>query len=385
MKSDSCRGCGSTDLVMVCDFGDQPLAGLYPLAPESEAKAKRYPLDLTQCRHCALLQVMNLPPIDEVFHADYRYSSSTVADLVHHFKGYADWLATRLPTGGSILEFGCNDGVLLERLVARGFSCMGVDASDNIAQLARDKGLNVITGFLTEEAVHEHGLAGKFDAVTCSNVFAHIHDISATTAAVRLLLKPGGLFFVEVHDGDLLAREAQFDTIYHEHLTYFTEPSLRRFGLRQGFDFIECARTPMHGGSLRYCGRLIDDAGPAEVASGDEMIDAIGFTETIARCADDVRKLHARYGKISGYGAAGRAQMFINMTNTGDCFSVVYDDSHLRQERFIVSTNIPIRSWADATDDCCAILAWNYAPTISARVREHFKEVVTFLPRFKTW
>lgn len=385
MKSDRCRACGSVELNLVYDFGPQPLAGAYPLGPESVTSAKRYPLDLTQCSTCGLLQVTNLPPIEEVFHADYRYSSSTVPALLRHFDSYADWLSTRLPVGASILEFGCNDGVLLERLRQRGFACTGVDASDNMAGIAREKGLDVITGFLTPGTVRGNGLEGRFDAVTCSNVFAHIDDIAETAAAVRLLLKPEGFFFIEVHDGDLLAREAQFDTIYHEHLSYFTESTLRRFGSRQNFAFVECGRTPMHGGALRYCGRLTDDRQDAESMSASEMVDARRFAETISRCAKDVRRLHEQHGPLQGYGAAGRAQMFVNMTDTGSCFAAVFDDSPFRQGRYIVATDVPIVPWSGDGGKCCAILAWNYAPGIAARIRSEFKEVVTFLPEYKTW
>ena len=229
MKRTECRSCGAADLVLICDFGLQPLAGVFPLASDSAKPAKRYPLDLTQCGRCGLLQVTCLPPIQEVFHDDYRYSSSTVPDLVQHFEGYADYLAARLPQGARVLEFGCNDGVLLNKLRDRGLACVGVDASDNVAAIAREKGLDVRTGFLTCDLVRREALQGQFDAVTCSNVFAHIDEICEAAAAVRLLLKPGGSFFIEVHNGEALAQQAQFDTIYHEHLTYFTQETLTTF------------------------------------------------------------------------------------------------------------------------------------------------------------
>jgi len=384
VKSNSCRSCGSAALQVVADFGAQPLAGAYPLVPDSREPAKRYPLDLTQCTSCGLLQVTNLPPIEEVFHADYRYSSSTVPDLVRHFDGYADYLQSRLPAHGRILEFGCNDGVLLERLRERGFDVVGVDASDNVAQIARGKGLDVRTGFLTAGFVGEQGLESAFDAVTCSNVFAHIDDIRGATAAVRRLLRPGGHFFVEVHDGDILAREAQFDTIYHEHLTYFTEATLRDFAAREGFAFVECPRTPMHGGALRFSCRLASD-GQGEVPSAPELVDGNEFAEALDRCRADLSRLHDAHGALHGYGAAGRSQMFINMTGESGRFAVVYDDSPFRQDRFIVGTDVPIRPYSGEQGNCCVILAWNYAPTIAERIKGSFGKVVTLLPHYREW
>jgi SAM-dependent methyltransferase len=385
MKSDTCRSCGSTHLVLIHDFGPQPLAGEFPLVPNSQTAAKRFALDLTQCVDCGLLQVTNLPPITEIFHKDYRYSSSTVPDLVRHFEAYAAFLEGRLGAGSRVFEFGCNDGVLLNLLQQKGFECVGIDASDNVATLARSKGLDVTTGFLTPAFAMTHAKAGQFDLVTCSNVFAHIDDIKSATAATHALLRPGGLFIVEVHDGDILATETQFDTIYHEHLTYFTEDSLRRFVEAQGFDFVECIRTPMHGGGLRFiCNKR--EAGIGNSLSGTPaLIDGPSFAASIARCRQDIEQLYAQYGPLDGYGAAGRSQMFINMTGTAHYFARVFDDSPFRQDRYIVSTDVSIESYAGEKSGCCVVLAWNYAPSISTRVAASYEAVMTVLPELKKW
>lgn len=384
MKRTECRSCGAAELTLIHDFGTQPLAGVFPLAPNSERQARRYPLDLTQCRICGLLQVTDLPPIKEVFHDDYRYSSSTVPDLVRHFQGYAEFLKDRLPSNGRVLEFGCNDGVLLDQLRTLGFSAIGVDASDNVAQLARDRGLDVRTGFLTTELVESEGLSVQFDAVTCSNVFAHIDDIRATAAAVRKLLKPGGLFFIEVHDGEALASEAQFDTIYHEHLTYFTKATLERFASQHEFAFVECHETPMHGGGLRFVGKLQEGLAAAMPRSID-LIDGAAFSSTIDRCREQLLALAGQHGPLHGYGAAGRSQMFVNMTRAADQFAVIYDDSPLRQGRHIVGTDISIQPFSGASGACCVILAWNYAPSIAERIRSRFDKIVTLLPEYREW
>jgi SAM-dependent methyltransferase len=386
MKRERCRACESANLRQIHDFGPQPLAGQYPTVPESVRPAKRYTLDLTECEDCGLWQVTNLPPIHEIFHSDYRYSSSTVPSLVQHFAEYADFLTARLPPGASVFEFGCNDGVLLTQMRTRGFRCIGIDASDNVAALAREKGLEVHTGFLTPDFVLAKGLASVFDQVTCSNVFAHIDDIGVATRAVKMLLKPGGLFTVEVHDGEVLAGECQFDTVYHEHLTYFTEDSLKACTARQGFEFVECHRTPMHGGGLRFSARL-GGGTPGETTGGTESpsLDARRLGEAIARCRKDIERLYDIHGPIDGYGAAGRAQMFINITGTAHCFRRVFDDSHFRQGRYIVGTDIPIVPFRQNGGSCCAILAWNYAPAIAKRIEAYFSEIVTLLPTFERW
>lgn len=382
MKRTRCRSCNSGKLSLVHDFGLQPLAGEYPQVPERERPARRFPLDLTQCGDCGLLQVNNLPPIDSVFHDDYRYSSSTVPDLVRHFDAYAEHLAERLPAGSTVLEFGCNDGVLLSRLRDRGLSVTGVDASRNMAEIAREKGLEVYTGFFTADFARDNGLVGRFDAVTCSNVFAHIDDLRGAMAAVRNVLKPGGLFFVEVHDAEMLLREAQFDTIYHEHLTYFGAETLAGLAVREGFAAVSCDRIPMHGGGLRFCGRYQADAVPSDPPVS-EAVDSDPFGPAIARCARQLAELTREYGPLHGYGAAGRSQMFIQMTGSAEHFQVVYDDSPFRQHRYIVGTNIPIQPYAGERGGCCVILAWNYAETIAVKLSGRFERVVALFPEFR--
>lgn len=387
MKAVRCRGCASRNLKTLHDFGEQPLAGHYPLAPQSAKPVDKYPLDLTQCGDCALLQVANLPPIDAVFHDDYRYSSSTVPGLVRHFESYSVWLRDRAGPTAKIFEFGCNDGVLLERLRRLGLECAGIDASDNVASLARAKGLAVMTGFLTEEWVHESRSVAAYDVVTCSNVFAHIHELGSTLAAVRLLLRDAGLFAIEVHDGDELWARNQFDTIYHEHLTYFTADTLRDLLERSGFAFVSCERTAMHGGGLRYLGRKVDqpEGVGARVRGARGLCDTDRVAPMIERCKLDLQALYEEHGPLLGYGAAGRSQMFVNFTQTAPLFARVYDDSPFRQGRYVAGTDVPIVRYEGEGGGCCIILAWNYADDIQRRIRDRFRAVVTVLPSLRSW
>jgi SAM-dependent methyltransferase len=373
-------------LVQLHDFGEQPLAGYYPLEPESARPARRYPLELMRCAQCGLMQIVNLPPIDEVFHADYRYSSSTVSGLVRHFDEYALWLRSRLQPGSRVLEFGCNDGVLLERLAKLGFDCTGVDASDNIAALARAKGLVVHTGFFDEDFVRKHDFAGRYQFATCSNVFAHIHDVRNTLCAVRQALVEDGLFCIEVHDGDLLVREHQFDTVYHEHLSYFTADSLRRLLESNGFETVTVERTGMHGGGLRYLARRKESAAPAAIDAPTLSNPPSDFvTRALERCRQELIGLHQEFGPLAGYGAAGRSQMFINFTNSQGLFECVYDDSPLRQGRFIAGSDIPIKPYRGDSGRCAVVLAWNYAGDIAQKIKARFDRVVTLLPETRTW
>ena len=383
-KKHKCRACDSERLRVVYDFGLQPLAGQFPILPNKKNLAEKFHLDLSQCDACGLLQVTNVPPVGLIFHDDYRYSSSTIYPLVQHFADYAKWICENFPINTKILEIGCNDGVFLSKLKDKGYACVGVDASDNVAEMAREKGLTVYTGYMCKELIEKECMVGQFDLVTCSNVFAHVDDIKSIVESVRLALKPNGEFLVEVHDADLLVKESQFDTVYHEHLTYFTKATLQNFLEMEGFKFVECFKLPMHGGSLRMrCKYGHSDRGMVEI--GEELIDGVGIKNNIDRCADEIHAATKKNGKFDGFGAAGRAQMFVNFTETQDCFAQVFDDSPMRQNRYMIGTDIPIVKFGDPMSDSCLILAWNYADSISLRVKNRYREVLTLIPNKKIW
>jgi hypothetical protein len=236
--------------------------------------------------------------------------------------------------------------------------------------------------------VQAAGLEERYDLVTCSNVLAHIHDLGDVSNAVRRLLKPEGLFVVEVHDGELLERQNQFDTIYHEHLTYFTEETLRGFLERRGFRFVLCERTSMHGGALRCLVRKASSSDPVTTNSVGRTVRAASadfIGPMIEKCRLELERLYEANGPLAGYGAAGRSQMFINFTTSGRLFDRVYDDSPFRQRRFIAGTDIPISKFEGESGDCCIILAWNYADDIHRKIRNQYETVVTMLPAFRVW
>lgn len=388
MRRKRCRGCDSDLMHVIHDFGEQPLAGEFPTIPEKERPAKRYPLDLTSCRSCGLLQVTTVPPITEIFHNNYRYSSSTIPALVDHFVEYANWIEDRIPKGARVLEFGCNDGVLLQELVRRGYSCQGVDASANIVELARRKGLKVDNDFFGMVYVEKHRYNQCFDLITCSNVYAHIDDISAVISAAHLALAENGKISIEVHDGSLLLTENQFDTIYHEHLTYFTVETLTYHLERHGFIVIETKQTEMHGGGLRVLAQRTS-LQPANIIERRVVPNVHSkniLAESIIRTTDEIHRLKRQYGSLWAFGAAGRAQMFLNFTSTSGLFECVYDDSPLRQNRYIVGTDLSIVPFnRERHSGACVILAWNYAHSIVPRIAPYFDEIVTVLPNRKEW
>jgi SAM-dependent methyltransferase len=376
-----CRACASTALETVFEFGSMPLAGAFLSGREAASAERRFPLSVHVCQACALVQI--LEPIDPgVLFREYAFSSSTVGPLVQHFDDYAAWLVQRLKPS-TVVEFGCNDGILLAPLRARQVTTVGVDISENITAMARDKGLDVVTGFFdppTAAAIASR--VGPADVVTGSNAFAHNdHPETILQAAAGVLSPKGRLCLELMYAGDLL-EQLQWDTLYHEHLTFYSLSSLRVLLQRHGFEVEHAERIPMHGGSLRVvAGRrgttapssAVEDILGYEHEHGIDRPDTwLDFGRRIVRKIDVVTRVFGELGRhkrIWGYGAAGKATMWVNACGM-DYLEGMVDASPLRAGKLMPGTHTPIvfpDEFVRAAPDYVFITAWNYASVITAK------------------
>lgn len=383
----SCRACGGRDIFEVLDMGLLPLAGDFRGPGE---RNDLYPLAIDGCSQCGLLQVRQTVPLERVFGPGYSYASSTVPALVGHFDRYArERNPGRRDRGPLLLEVGCNDGVFLEPLRREGFRVVGIDASDNVASLARQKGLNVTTGmFDRQSALNLRERHGRFDVVTCSNVFAHNPALDSFMDGVDEALTPGGEFWIEVHDARGLFAGLQWDCFYHEHSFYWTIHSLSAFLARRGYRLRDYRKTAMHGGGLRTVWARIGEA----QAIREEPLTPADWSAFAGRAlrnreliGDVVRRLDLRFS----YGAAGRAVILINWAHLGDALEYVVDGSPLRAGKLIPNTVIPViseeRFFSSATEiDWCFVTAHNYLDGIRRKIEAAFPgrlvRLVTPLP-----
>jgi novobiocin biosynthesis protein NovU/D-mycarose 3-C-methyltransferase len=373
----ACRGCGRTTLKPILDLGEMPLAGGFLSGPEAIAGERRYPLRVEVCESCSLVQIVDAVDPDVLFQ-DYSFSSSTIPALVDHFVGYARWLVDRFGPE-RIVEFGCNDGILLEPLGGLGVDAWGVDVSQNITELARGKRLKVLTGFFDESTAEEiRDRAGLADVVTGSNAFAHNPDPGRILAATRILLRPGGHLCLEVmYAGDLL-EQVQWDTLYHEHLTFYSLGTLRTLLERHAFTLVHAERIPMHGGSLRVVAALEPgDPSPElleiEAHEREQGLNDpqrwLDFGAGVGRKIDivrDVFEVLAKGKRIWGYGAAGKATMWVNACGMTYLEAMV-DASPLRAGKLMPGTHTPIvfpDKMRARPPDVVFITAWNYADGI---------------------
>ena len=394
MQRTDCRGCGGDNLKIFLDLGKMPLAGGFLSNNTAMKKENLYPLSIYVCQNCGLVQI--LEAIDpEILFQDYSFSSSTIGPLVQHFENYAKWLYDKLAPE-FVVEFGCNDGILLKPLGRLIPKTCGVDASENISQIARDNGLDVLTGYFDEtvaESIEQR--LGQADVVTGSNAFAHNVKPEIILKAAKRILKADGYLCLEVmYAGDLLDM-LQWDTLYHEHLTFYCLTTLTVLLKRYGFNVVEAERIPMHGGSLRVVATQNPDKIPnknvAEIMSYEKkksMADPETwqtFGQNIGRKIDVVRHTLGKLSKNSriwGYGAAGKATLWINACQMLYLEAVV-DASPLRAGKFMPGTHTPIvfpQELKTNPPDYIFVTAWNYADTIKSN-EEWFNGVwVTPLP-----
>jgi SAM-dependent methyltransferase len=369
-----CRGChaAESELQTVLEMEPMPLAGMFCETQEEAFRAPVFPLTWAHCSRCGLVQVReNIA--DFFLFTKYNYASSTVPGLVRHFAAYAEFLADRYGRDAEVrfLEIGCNDGVLLDRL-PRNWRLLGWDPSD-VAQgdAAGNNSYELVPQPFSLATAQASGREGTMDVVSGSNCLAHISDLKDVFEGVWHVLRPQGHFWIEVHDLQALLRGGQWDTIYHEHKVEWSEQSLTNCLAPLGFVHKETFRTPMHGGALRVC--FQKKGRPQKTPRTTIRVDA-GLTD-LRRAyerryeAAAVRQLLAATngaGRIGAYGAAGRANVYLNQMPDLH-FEYVVDEAPLRMNKFLPRVGTPIVPTArlhETPVDACLVTAWNYRDDI---------------------
>ena len=396
--SPRCAFCDGGDLGAVMDFGPVALAGAF-LKREQFAGERKYPLRLFFCRSCFAVQVIDQVPAEVLF-SDYFYFSSSIGTLRDHFKVYAAELTRRFlprPADAAVLEFGCNDGVLLRPLADNGIAkVIGVDPATNVVATIADPRVTVVNDFFTENAaeriVAEHG---EIDMVMANNVYAHIPDIQGVTRAVRRVLKPDGVFVFEVHYLGKVVDEMQYDMVYHEHLYYYSLLSAIEHFARYDMVVFDIKPVPIHAGSMRFyvCKRSSRHAQTIspevtalrerELTRGFNRYDT--FRQFSARVAEQKRDLLGlleslrKSGKrIAGYGASGRANTMIQYCGiTTEHLDYMIDDAPAKIGFFTPGSHFEILPSSVLREpnapDYLLIFAWSFFAEIRAR-NQHFLE-----------
>ena len=395
----ACRQCTTPQAAPVLRLENMPLAGAFLRESDLAQADLRFPISVHACDICGLVQLEESIPADTLFR-NYSFSTSTISPLVRHFSEYALWMIKTLKPSG-VLEFGCNDGTLMGFLRDFGVRVVGVDAAENIVDIARQKSLQVFNNYFTTELTEQILTSfGPVDVVTGSNCFAHNPDPKAILDAARSVLSKVGVLIVEVmYAGDLLAK-TQWDTLYHEHLTVFSLGSIAWLLKSHGWSVIDVVHLPMHSGSIRVvasprlnapCSAAVTEMLQAEERLG--LNRASTWNEFGKRSSHqielvgDVLKSLASKSRIWAYGASGRATMWMNACNMSYVEKVA-DSSPLRANHFVPGLRTKIvfpEAMKDAPPDYTVITAWNYAEDICAKESWYKGRWVTPLPDFKIW
>ncbi|SDI17223.1 class I SAM-dependent methyltransferase [Nonomuraea jiangxiensis] len=388
MRTD-CRVCGGEVREFV-DLGRQPTANGF-LTPEEADREFFFRLAVGVCGRCAMVQLIEEVPQELRYHGAYRYHASGSAGHRQHFEQNARrFLDTEL-TGPDpfVVEIGCNDGVMLSAIAEAGVRHLGVEPSTNVAELARAKGVKVLTRFFDETTAAavraEHGAA---DVVFGANTICHIAHIGSVLRGVDELLSPGGVFvFEEPYLGTIVERTA-FDQIYDEHVFYFSVASVRAMAERFGFELVDAEHIPLHGGEIRYtlaragarvpapaiASLLADEA--ARGLSEPETLDR--FRRTVEGVKDELlallRGLRADGRSVVGYGAPGKATTVTNYFGIGtDLVPFVVDSTPSKQGLLVPGSHLPVRAphaFSDPYPDYALLFAWNHAEEIMAKEQE---------------
>ncbi len=382
----ACRSCGASELAPILSLGRLPLAdGL--LAPEQLARPEpRYALDLVLCPDCGLVQILETVPPDELFGADYPYFSSFSDTLLQHSQHNVEERIAQHDLGPNslVVELASNDGYLLQYYQQHGIPVLGIDPAPGPVAAARGRGVPTLQAFFDSELAAELVAGGRqADIVHANNVLAHVADTNGFVAGIATLLKPDGVAVIEVPYVRRLVEQCQFDTIYHEHLCYFSVTALSALFRRHRLFLNDVEEVPIHGGSLRLFVELVER--PAERLTrmlAEEAAVGItrpGFYADFATRVRSVREdlsallygLRAEGKRIMGYGAAAKGTIMLNYAGIGpDQLSCVVDRNVHKQGRYIPGVRLPIRDPSAILaemPDYLLILPWNFKQEIMAQ------------------
>jgi SAM-dependent methyltransferase len=395
MSHQHCRSCSVVLRDTVVDLGMSPLCESYLSADQLDRMEPFYPLHVKVCRECLLVQVGEYVRPDEIF-TEYAYFSSFSSSWLKHAQDYVGMISERLSLGprSQVLELASNDGYLLQYFVERGIPCLGIEPAANVAKAAEARGVPTRVAFFDEQLGRELAAGGaQADLVIGNNVLAQVPDVNTFVAGVARVLKPGGTATFEFPHLMTLFEQNQFDTIYHEHFSYFSLLSAEAIFARQGLTLFDVEELWTHGGSLRVYARPAADVSrplSARLLELRRREEQAGYRdlETYTRFEGQVRETKRRLlelligikraGKrIVGYGAPGKGNTLLNYCGVRtDFLDFTVDRNPYKQGTFLPGTRVPIlhpSQLDEARPDYIFILPWNFKDEILAQL-SHARE-----------
>lgn len=375
MKKTTCRLCKSENLVEFLNLGHHPHSDNF--RKDKDLPEITYPLTLNQCQDCQFVQLGYTVSPDVLYDSDYLYESSITKTADKHWTEFVDSVVSNTEiVGGKVLDIGSNDGTLLLKFKEKGFVVEGIDPCKDITDIANSRGVPTFTGLFGQ-----NNKFAEYNIITGSNVFAHIDDLDQTMIDVDYNLAPDGVFIFESPYLGEFIKQLEYDTTYHQHLSYLSISPLVKFLKKHGFEIWHIEFTDIHGGCFRcYISRI----GEREIK--DTVIEDSFPLETLQKFAKDVEQnriklmeiildLKKRGKKIVAISSPAKGQTLLNYTGAGKFLDFSTDVSKLKQGRYTPGTHLLIKSDKDLVgDEVGLLLAWNFKD-----------EIINNVPQIKTW
>jgi SAM-dependent methyltransferase len=399
-----CRGCGAALNTTFIDLGRSPLSNSLVPADHQVDLEPTYPLHALVCDACFLVQLEAYSTRENIFGQDYAYFSSYSDSWLAHARSYVDMAIQRFDLGphSRVLEIASNDGYLLQYFVEAGVPVLGIEPAEGVANTARARGVPTRTTFFGERVGREFHDAGKCaDLIVANNVLAHVPDLHDFLAGVAALLAADGWATFEFPHVLELLRHTEFDTIYHEHYSYFSLLALEPILARHGLAVVQVDSLATHGGSLRLYVRhrghgdfhdSVQRIRLVESAAGLDRIETYtAFPAAVKACRRATRNFFAEAQhagrSVAGYGAPAKGNTFLNYCGIGpEMLPFTVDRNEHKVGKLLPGTHIPIRPVAaleQAHPDYVLILPWNLRDEIEhqlASLREQNAQFVTAVP-----
>lgn len=386
----ACFFCGSPDQRLALSLGQQPLANSYLKLEQLEEQEPAYPLDLYFCGECGLVHIEAVATSHDIF-SDYAYFSSYSTSWLEHARQYVDQVVDRLRLGPEsyVLEIASNDGYLLQNFVERGIPCTGIEPAANVAQASVEKGIDTLVAFWGADTARALvSDRGQADLIIGNNVLAHVPAINDFLAGVRLALTAQGTVTMEFPHLLCLVEGTQFDTIYHEHFSYFSLLVAQKMFAGHGMTVYDVEELPTHGGSLRiYARHAFDESRPVTEAVLNLIareqalgLNTLPYLEQFARRVEHVREtlvaqlqaLRAQGKRVAAYGAPAKGNTLLNFCGIGcDLIDYTVDRSPHKQGQFLPGSRIPIFApelVEQDKPDYLLILPWNLREEIMGQM-----------------
>ncbi|HEB71912.1 MAG TPA: class I SAM-dependent methyltransferase [Nitrospirae bacterium] len=371
-------------------MGAQPFANALLADPENAER--RYPLELSWCENCRLVQLNHTADPKELF-SNYVWVTGTSSTAQTHANMFCEETLLRAQSfdnGSYVLELASNDGTFLKPFMAKGVKVLGVDPAENVVQMARREGVRTHCGFfgddLANELLKEHGPAR---VVIARNVLPHVANLSDFVRGMRSVMADDGLAVIEAHYGAIIQRQLHYDSIYHEHLCYFTLESISTLLHNHDLEIFDISKSPISGGSLiifaRKAGRQASMAVERLLTHEAEAgVNELGSWENFSADSQAHKKLTMNIlenqldsgARIIGYGASARSSTLLNFCGIGaQHLSVIADQNLMKQKLYTAGSHIPISSPEEVmktNPDTVFILAWNFLQEIKGILSDRF-------------